>query len=57
MYKVKIETNSFGNDLINDVNKVKVETNNFGNDSWSMMCIRWKWRLIVLVMIVDQWCE
>ena len=33
MYKVKVETNSFGNDTINDVYKVKVETNSFGNDS------------------------
>ena len=44
--------------IINDVYKVKVETNSFGNDSWSMMWITVKVeKLIVLVMIVNQWCE
>ena len=40
--KVKVETNSFGNDSWSMMYKVKVETNSFGNDSWSMMWIRWK---------------
>ena len=42
MYKVKVETNSFGNDSWSMMWNGERETNSFGNDSWSMMWIRWK---------------